>query len=289
MLSVDTVTKQYAGSPQALRGVTFELRNGVLGLVGPNGAGKSTLLRILATVEQPDSGVVRWRGMDVTRHPEQLRRELGYLPQDFSSYSNLSGREFLQYIGAVKGLRGKALRARIDWALEMVNLSEAAHRPMGTYSGGMRQRAGIAQALLNDPRLLIVDEPTVGLDPGERTRFRHLLTSLSTDRAVILSTHIITDVEAAATQVALLRQGQLVAMESPQDLLQSVDGLVWDVVLAEQETLPAGIIVSTARRTDGLHVRVVTPTRPPRGTPLAPTLEDVYSWTLNRITPGFAG
>ncbi len=163
---------------------------GVLGLLGPNGAGKSSLMRILATVTKPSSGRVLWNDVDIVRNPDTLRNVLGYLPQDFGVYPNLNAYEFLEYLAAVKGIEAGTAKKRIGELLDLVNLTEAAKRPLGGYSGGMRQRVGIAQALLNDPQLLIVDEPTAGLDPEERVRFRNLLSELSGERIVILSTHI---------------------------------------------------------------------------------------------------
>ena len=176
----------------------------MLGLLGPNGAGKSTLMRILATITRPTEGKVTWNGTDLVREPDAVRTVLGYLPQDFGVYPNLNPVEFLDYLAAAKGLDAKLARTRIDELLELVNLNDARKRPLGGFSGGMRQRVGIAQALLNDPRLLIVDEPTAGLDPEERVRFRNLLSELSGERIVILSTHIVSDVEATATDIALI-------------------------------------------------------------------------------------
>src|SRR5205809_2922981 len=183
---------------------------GVLGLLGPNGAGKSTLMRILATVTRPTEGRVTWNGTDIAREPDALRSVLGYLPQDFGVYPNLSALEFLEYLAAAKGLNARAAKARIAELIELVNLTDAARRPLGGYSGGMRQRVGIAQALLNDPRLLIVDEPTAGLDPEERLRFRNLLSALSGERIVILSTHLVSDVERCATNIAPIARGPLI-------------------------------------------------------------------------------
>jgi ABC-2 type transport system ATP-binding protein len=205
---------------------------------------------------------------------------LGYLPQDFGVYPNLNALEFLEYLAAVKGIAAGAARKRIGELLELVNLTDAAKRPLGGYSGGMRQRVGIAQALLNDPQLLIVDEPTAGLDPEERVRFRNLLSELSGERIVILSTHIVSDVEAVATSIAILAHGQLLAHGAPESLLASVAGRVWEVVLPSAE-LPAlrqnHLVSSTAHRSDGVHARVVAdvaPARDPR--PLEPSLEDAY-------------
>jgi ABC-type multidrug transport system ATPase subunit len=215
-LAIDTVGKRYGRSVQALSDFSLTLRPGVLGLLGPNGAGKSTLMRILATVTRPTSGRVTWNGTDLVRDPDAVRRVLGYLPQDFGVYPNLSAIEFLEYLAAAKGLDAGAARQRIYELLELVNLTDAARRPLGGYSGGMRQRVGIAQALLNDPKLLIVDEPTAGLDPEERMRFRNLLSELSGERIVILSTHIVSDVEAVATHIALIARGKLVAHDTPE-------------------------------------------------------------------------
>src|SRR6516165_8587670 len=195
-LMVENVSKTYAGNLQALRSFGLTLRPGVLGLLGPNGAGKSTLMRILATVTRPTRGRVLWNDADVLSSPDPLRTVLGYLPQDFGIYPHLTAFEFLEYLAAVKGLEPSSARRRIDELLSVVNLTDVRDRPLGGFSGGMRQRVGIAQALLNDPQLLIVDEPTAGLNPEERVRFRNLLSELSGERIVILSTHIVSDVEA---------------------------------------------------------------------------------------------
>ena len=200
-LSIQNVSKQYRRDFWGLRDFSLELGEGVLGLLGPNGAGKSTLMRILATVTGKTGGVVIWNGVDIARHPDELKQVLGYLPQDFGVYPNLNAREFLEYLAAIKGLDAKSAKRRIEELLQLVNLVDAAKRPLGGYSGGMKQRVGIAQALLNDPQLLIVDEPTAGLDPEERVRFRNLLADLSGERIVILSTHIVSDVEATATSL----------------------------------------------------------------------------------------
>jgi ABC-type multidrug transport system ATPase subunit len=279
-LVIENVSKTYRGNVQALRTFTLELQPGVLGLLGPNGAGKSTLMRILATVTQATSGRVLWNGTEIAREPDALRSVLGYLPQDFGLYPNLSAIEFLDYLAAVKGLEASSARKRIGELLELVNLTEAAHRPLGGYSGGMRQRVGIAQALLNDPKLLIVDEPTAGLDPEERVRFRNLLSELSGERIVILSTHIVSDVEAVATDIALIAQGQLVAHGAPENLLAAVSGKVWQVIVPSAE-LPAlrqrHLVSSTAHRTDGVHARVVSDAIPmPGARAQEPSLEDAY-------------
>jgi ABC-2 type transport system ATP-binding protein len=279
-LAIDNVGKQYRRDFWGLRSFSLSLGSGVLGLLGPNGAGKSTLMRVLATITQATEGKVTWNDTDIARQPDELRQVLGYLPQDFGVYPNLNAIEFLEYLAAIKGLDGRAARRRIDELLQVVNLVDAAKRPLGGYSGGMKQRVGIAQALLNDPQLLIVDEPTAGLDPEERVRFRSLIAELSGERIVILSTHIVSDVEATATSIAIISKGHLVTHDLPEKILQAVEGKVWTWIIASSE-LPAikqsYLISGTARRSDGVHVRVVSD-QPPNGhaEPVPATLEDAY-------------
>ena len=232
------------------------------------------------------SGRVLWNDLEIAHHPDPLRALLGYLPQDFGVYPNLNALEFLEYLAAVKGIPTVAARKRIGELLELVNLTEVAKRPLGGYSGGMRQRIGIAQALLNDPQLLIVDEPTAGLDPEERIHFRNLLSELSGERIVILSTHIVSDVEAVATSIAILVHGHLVAHDAPEALLASVLGKVWEVVVPSAELSALRqrhLVSSTSHRSDGVHARVVADAAPENVTrPLDPTLEDAYLSTLAR-------
>jgi ABC-2 type transport system ATP-binding protein len=284
-LSINAVTKQYRKGVVGLRDFSLELRPGVLGLLGPNGAGKSTLMRILATITKPTSGSVTWNGTDIVAEPDALREVLGYLPQDFGVYPNLNVVEFLTYLGAAKGLDPAAARRRIDELLQLVNLVEVRKRPLGGFSGGMRQRVGIAQALLNDPQLLIVDEPTGGLDPEERVRFRNLLSELSGERIVILSTHIVSDVEATATEIAVVRQGRLVCHLSPEALLHSVEGRVWEWTVPSAELTLAKqrhLISSTMRRSDGVRLRAVCDAMPaPEAQRVSPTLEDAYLFAVS--------
>jgi len=285
-LTIDGVGKQYRGGHWALKAFSLHLGPGVLGLLGPNGAGKSTLMRILATVTPPTEGRVSWNGQDIVREPDDLRATLGYLPQDFGVYPNLNAQEFLEYIAAAKGLDARTARERIDQLLELVNLVEARKRPLGGFSGGMRQRVGIAQALLNDPRLLIVDEPTAGLDPEERVRFRNLLSDLSGERIVILSTHIVSDVEATATHIALIDKGRLVAQAAPEDLLKAAVGKVWEWVMpsAELQAMKGRLLISgTLRRSDGVRVRAVAAEAPvPGAEVVSPNLEDAYLMHMAR-------
>jgi len=279
-LTITHLSKQYRRDFWGLRDFDLELGSGVIGLLGPNGAGKSTLMRMLATITQPTAGTIQWNGTDIVKSPDTLRAVLGYLPQDFGVYPNLSGLEFLEYMAAIKGLDAKSARRRIEELLTVVNLSHAAKRPLGGYSGGMKQRVGIAQALLNDPQLLIVDEPTVGLDPEERVRFRNLLSDLSGERVILLSTHIVSDVEATATEIVVINHGRKLQHAAPEKLLQLLEGQVWQWTIPS-ETLPAlkqkYLISGTIRRADGVQVRVVSASAPSsEAQPIAPSLEDVY-------------
>lgn len=283
-LTIEGLSKQYRRDFWGLREFDLEVGPGVVGLLGPNGAGKSTLMRMLATITRPTEGTIRWNGTDIVESPDTLRAVLGYLPQDFGVYPNLSGFEFLEYIAAIKGMGGKDTRRRIEELLTVVNLADAARRPLGSYSGGMKQRVGIAQALLNDPRLLIVDEPTAGLDPEERVRFRNLLSDLSGERIIFLSTHIVSDVEATATEIVVVNKGRKLLHTTPERLLQLLDGKVWQWVVPS-EALPALqqklIISGTVRRQDGIHLRVVTETAPSADAQsIAPSFEDAYLYLL---------
>jgi len=290
-LVIDKVSKRYSGGNWALKGFTLELKPGVLGLLGPNGAGKTTLMSILATITRATEGRVTWNGSDLASHPDELRAVLGFLPQDFGVYPNLNAVEFLEYLAAVKGLDAATSRRRIDELLNLVNLADVHKRPLGGYSGGMKQRVGIAQALLNDPQLLIVDEPTAGLDPEERVRFRNLLSDLSGERIVILSTHIVSDVEATATDIALIAQGTLVAHASPEELLRRVEGKVWEWVLPSADLNTAKqkyLISNTSRRSDGVHARVLADAPPNGAQPVSPNLEDAYLFCLSHHRAGVA-
>lgn len=261
MLSIQQVVKTF-GSQRAVDGVSLDLQPGVLGLIGHNGAGKSTLMQMLATLSKPSSGRILLEGQDIVAKPELMRRRLGYLPQDFGVYPHLTALEFLQYFAALKGVRDPK---RLQQLLELVNLHEQQHRPAAGFSGGMRQRLGIAQALLNDPDVLIVDEPTAGLDPEERLRFRRLLAELGSKRLVIVSTHIVSDVENMASQLAILRQGRLVAFESPEHLMQRAEGKVWSALLepAHYEQLRGTVQVLQAQPSGGrVQVRMAHPHAP---------------------------
>jgi ABC-type multidrug transport system ATPase subunit len=290
-LAIESVSKRYGGGNWALRNFSLQLGPGVLGLLGPNGAGKTTLMSILATITRATEGRVSWNGADLATNPDSLRSTLGYLPQDFGVYPNLNAIEFLEYLAAVKGLDAASSKRRIDELLNLVNLTDVRKRPLGGYSGGMKQRIGIAQALLNDPQLLIVDEPTAGLDPEERVRFRNLLSELSGERIIILSTHIVSDVEATATDIALISQGTLVAHASPETLLQKVEGKVWEWILPSADLNAARqryLISNTARRSDGVHARVLSELPPAGSQPVTANLEDAYLYCLSQHRAGVA-
>jgi ABC-type multidrug transport system ATPase subunit len=291
-LVLESLGKRYPGRGWALSEFTLTLEPGVTGLLGPNGAGKSTLMRILATVTRPSAGRVLWEGRDLSRDPDALRETLGYLPQDFGIYPQLSALEFMDYIAAAKGLEPRAARRRTLELLELVNLGEACRRPLGGFSGGMRQRVGIAQALLNDPRVLIVDEPTAGLDPEERVRFRNLLGELSGDRIVLLSTHIVSDVEATATRIVVMGLGRMLADASPEALLEQVRGRVWELETDARELdalRAAHLVGATLRRGPRVLVRVVAEAAPAAAArPVEPSLEDAYLLLQRAAQPAAA-
>jgi ABC-type multidrug transport system ATPase subunit len=278
-LTIDHLSKRY-GQNWALRELSLRCGPGMLGLVGPNGAGKTSLMRMIATLLEPSEGTIRWNGQDIRTHGKGLRQVLGYLPQDFGVYPEFTGRQFLCYLAAMKGLPTSIANKRVDEVLSIVNLEQEADRKLPTYSGGMKQRIGIAQALLGDPELLIVDEPTAGLDPAERVRFRNLLASLTRNRIVLLSTHIISDVEAVASRLMILQEGRMLADTTPEALLASTAGSVWSVT-TDQATalqLQESYQVSTmVNQMHGVTLRIVSPTRPHEAAVVIdPSLEDAY-------------
>ncbi|HEU5440141.1 MAG TPA: ABC transporter ATP-binding protein [Ktedonobacterales bacterium] len=278
-LEIERLGKRY-GQQWALRGLSLRCEPGMLGLVGPNGAGKTTMMRMVATLLDPTEGSIRWNGKDIRHHGATLRQVLGYLPQEFGIYQEFTGRQFLRYLAAMKGLPTPLAQRRVDEVLEIVAMQQMADRKLPTYSGGMKQRIGIAQALLNDPELLIVDEPTAGLDPAERVRFRTLLASLTGDRAIILSTHIISDVEAVANRLVILQQGRMLADTTPEALLTGAAGKVWSVA-TDQATalrLQATYQVSTmVNQLGGVSLRMISAMRPHEGAVVVdPTLEEAY-------------
>ena len=276
MLVLENVSKRFPAGNYGVRDLSLTLTGGVVGLLGPNGAGKTTVMQMIATITRPTAGRILFRGEDVTKNPDAIRRTLGYLPQDFGVYDNLTAVEFLSYFASLKGVRS---RARVQEMLELVNLHTVSNRPIGGFSGGMKQRLGIAQALINDPELVIVDEPTAGLDPEERVRFRNVLSDLGAGKLVILSTHIVSDIESIASHIAIMREGRLVALAAPEDLLRGAEGNVWEMIVSSDryDELRRTARVSTAlRKSDGVHVRVVSRERPAGAAAAEPSLEDAF-------------
>ena len=278
-LVIKDLTKKYSKEKYGLRDYSLTIEKGILGLLGPNGAGKSTLMKIIATISKPTTGVLTLDGYDLVNEPNYIRKMLGYLPQDFGVYANLNAYEFLSYIAAMKGVGGPSLKNRIEMLLEGVNLIEAAKLPIGTYSGGMKQRIGIAQALLNDPKVLIFDEPTVGLDPQERVRFRNLISDLAHDCIIILSSHIVSDIETIADSIAIMKGGTLVTTGSQPDVIAKVEGKVFETVIdgtALESLRSTQFVVNTIRQKDKTRVRYISDHPAPSSTSFAATLEDAY-------------
>jgi ABC-2 type transport system ATP-binding protein len=283
-LEIEALSKVYGKNTTALDGISLQLGNGMFGLLGPNGAGKTTLMKILATLLEPTAGTVTYDDLRLDRDPQAIRRLLGYLPQSYGFYPSLSAREVLDYFADLHGLAsGTGRKKRVEALLGQVNLLDVADRKVGGFSGGMRQRLGIAQALLNDPELLIVDEPTAGLDPEERIRFRNLLGRLSGNRVVILSTHIVGDISSSCDDMALLEAGQVRFRGRPADLIAQADGQVWQVTVdpGQVTALQARCaVVSAVRRAAGVELRLLGDPVSLRGLPelrpAAPTLEDAY-------------
>ncbi len=281
MLKIEEVSKQFRGGQYGVRDVSLDLKSGVIGLLGPNGAGKTTLMQMIATITRPTSGRILFEGVDLTKRPNDVRRKLGYLPQDFGVYENLTAIEFLTYFAALKGVNSKA---RVMEMLENVNLHTAAQRTIGGFSGGMKQRLGIAQALINDPALLIVDEPTAGLDPEERVRFRNVLSEIGFGKLVILSTHIVSDIESIATEIAVLKAGRLLTIGAPETLLRACAGKVWRGVVSSEEfdRLRTSLKISSAiRKLDGVHIRFVGPAADLAASAAEPELEDAFLYLMN--------
>lgn len=276
---ISKLTKDY-GKFRALDDVSLDIGKGVFGLLGPNGAGKTTLMKIITTLLRPTSGKVMINGHDVMKHPQAIRQSLGYLPQDFGFYKSLNAYDLLDYIGTMKNIPARKRAQEIEQLLEQVNLTSDAKRRVGGYSGGMKQRLGIAQALMGDPDLLVIDEPTAGLDPEERIRFRNLLSRIAAQRTVILSTHIVADIEASCNQVAVLNRGQLVFNGTPTELVHQARDRVWELEIdgAEYERIDRQFTVISSRANNGrMILRVISDENPTgQGAILQPGLEDGY-------------
>lgn len=279
-LSLNQITQQY-GETAVLKDITFTLTPGVYGLLGANGAGKTTLFKIICGLLLPTAGTIQYNQQAIQTQGDYYRSHLGFLPQDFRYYPDFSGLKFMLYIAALKGLNSKAAKNKCTELLSIVGLEDVKHKKIKTYSGGMKQRLGIAQAMINDPEILILDEPTVGLDPKERVHFRNLLASLATKKIVLLSTHIVSDVEYIADEILILKKGKLENRGTAQELLQEIKEAVWEVVVTKEQAneLRQTYTISNQRHTNNgdILLRIVAKTKPlETALQVTPILEDLY-------------
>ncbi len=283
-LELKNITKKYTKDQFALNNVSLSISSGIIGLLGPNGAGKSTLFKIISTLNKPTSGTISFCGDNIVKTPNKLRKTLGYLPQEFGVYPNLNAFEFLEYIAALKGVSHHGLKRKITKLLEEVNLIDHAMNPLSSYSGGMKQRIGIVQALLNDPKVLILDEPTVGLDPSERLRFKELILELGRDRIIFLSSHIINDIENAADHVIIMNKGELIAHNTTQEIIKNCQGLTYEINIDHQKLRAfkdKNIVVNSNRKGDFYSVRYLSHQPKEGSIEKKACLEDAYTLYTN--------
>lgn len=285
MLRIENLSKTYPNGVQALRGVSLEIPNGMFGLLGPNGAGKSTLMRTIATLQEADEGSITFGGIDVLRQKDAVRRILGYLPQDFGVYPRVSAEAMLDHFAVLKGIvDSRQRRGVVDRLLRMTNLHEVRRRNLGTFSGGMKQRFGIAQALLGDPKLIIVDEPTAGLDPEERNRFLNLLGEIGENVVVILSTHIVADVAELCSRMAIIAQGQVRLTGDPRTVMDGLRGRIWQKTIDKadlEEHRREHAVISSRWLAGRVMIHVLSDDPLDRGfQPVEADLQDVYFSTL---------
>ncbi|WP_068547795.1 ABC transporter ATP-binding protein [Thalassotalea crassostreae] len=287
MLTINGLSKTYSNGVKALDNVSLQIPKGMFGLLGPNGAGKSSLMRTIATLQEADSGSIEFDGIDVFADPQALRQKLGYLPQDFGVYPRISAYDLLEHMAILKGLSNKGERKEaVEGLLAHTNLYQHRKQAVSGFSGGMRQRFGIAQALLGDPDLLVVDEPTAGLDPEERNRFHNLLVSLGEEKVIILSTHIVDDVSELCPNMAVLAQGQIALEGNPIDLTERLSGQIWRKTVSQSEAneIEQNLTVISKRLFAGQTIIHVISDDAPQGFEQAPAnLEDVYFSTLNQL------
>jgi len=287
ILNIENLQKTYPNGVTALDGISLEIGKGMFGLLGPNGAGKSSLMRTLATLQLPDSGAIHFNGLNVLEKPMELRKQLGYLPQDFGVYPKQSARKLLDYFALLKGISSKKDRnTKIEEVLELTNLSDVQKKNVSEYSGGMKQRFGIAQLLLNNPKLIIVDEPTAGLDPEERHRFLNVLRALGTEHIVLFSTHIVDDVTDLCTNLVIITKGKVLKSSSPKSAIEELNSFIWTKTILETdlEKFKSDFMLVSSHYTENnqLIIRVYSKTQPDESFEKAiPSLEDVYFITLN--------
>ena len=289
MLQIRELTKTYASGVQALKNISLDIPAGMFGLLGPNGAGKTTLMKILATLLEPDSGAARMNDVDVINDKHATRTMLGYLPQDFGLYPTLTAEQMLDYFAKLKGVLDRKERSRlVDMLLERVNLHDARKQRLGGFSGGMRQRLGIAQALIGQPQLIIVDEPTAGLDPEERIRFHNLLAETAgVDAVVILSTHIVADVSSLCSQMAVIQKGAILASTTPPQAIDELKDSVWETTVPREQVAVFKSryqVISSQTFSGNVRLRVISKREQPSDefTPATPVLEDYYFDLVNR-------
>ncbi|AXT20509.1 ATP-binding cassette domain-containing protein [Flavobacteriaceae bacterium AU392] len=286
-LTIENLTKTYKNGVKAIDNLNLEIEAGMFGLLGPNGAGKSSLMRTIATLQSPDSGSIDFNGLDILNNKIEFRKTLGYLPQEFGVYPKMSANDLLHYFASLKGITDKKERnVIVDKALEVTNLSNVRNKNVAGYSGGMKQRFGIAQLLLNNPKLIIVDEPTAGLDPAERHRFLNVLREIGTNHIVIFSTHIVDDVKELCTDMAILNGGRILAQATPKQMTAALSDKIWMTTIEreeiEQMQKDYNVISSNYNEENMLNVRVYGETSPGAAfEKVKPTLEDVYFTTLS--------
>ena len=264
-LEIKNLTKIY-GKKRANDGITVTLENGVYGLLGPNGAGKTTLMKQITTLIKPDKGEILYNGKDIFNMDDKYRNIIGYLPQEFGVYKNFTAKQFLQYVGALKGMSGKNLNSKVNELLELVGLYDVRNKSIGKFSGGMKRRVGIAQVLLNDPKIIVLDEPTAGLDPQERTRFRNLIAKISRDMIIILSTHIISDIESVAKETIMVKEGKLLMKGTHREILSDMNNKVYNISVNNEEEInriqEKYKVISIQSDVDSTILRVVSDTMP---------------------------
>ncbi len=286
-LQITNVSKTYPNQVKALSDISLTIKNGLFGLLGPNGAGKSSLMRTIATLQEPSMGTILFNGIDILEQPQELRTQLGYLPQEFGVYPKMSAQELLDHMAILKGIiHKKERKEQVEALLQQTNLYQHRKKAVHTFSGGMRQRFGIAQALLGNPRLIIVDEPTAGLDPEERNRFLNLLSEIGEHIIIILSTHIVEDVKDLCTHMAIMNQGKIIARGIPADLTQKLEGKVWCKIIKKQDLRSYQStfnVISTRLFSGKTQLHVLADQQPEAGfEPIHPGLDDVYFSTLRR-------